>query len=512
MKYGTSNEKKMHERFEELEKIVENAEGIAIDNLLANSNDQRTAEIRVEVKRVTNRRANYLQGCEASFFARCRRWVGRSGNTYEAKQLYRDIDDALELVAWWREAHLDKLSRETVVWNDMRAMARKMVFLLDACSRRDYSDDTESQSFSACVAECQSISITIIYLIDQHPEKVDRVRRCVELFVPIIFVLSQWAQKEDQPGLLGEAHSVISYIGNAIVSLGSKILACEERETNTKYDISNQDLSISNEGREEILNSGLVHDVFELERSLRKIGSSIALRANETIARKRGEDILAFSIQDLKRLQLDQIDLDETSSDLLGNGASGTVKRFFSPSHSKEFAVKIFNKRNGAADEKQHWNRIIREAEVWKSIDATTCRNINKLVGFATIGKSPYPVLVMDVCNQNLHTYRSEKELNLREKLDLMHDIVTGLEFLHARSCAHGDLSPDNILIKSTPFPRRCIAVLADFGSADLMEDLGHNRISVSANIQGGHEYYCAPEFFDPKAAGSLQVSREAHC
>lgn len=49
----------------------------------------------------------------------------------------------------------------------------------------------------------------------------------------------------------------------------------------------------------------------------------------------------------------------------------------------------------------------------------------------------------------------------------LLLDIVSGVEYLHARNVIHGDLKPDNVLLKlDQSCPLGVVAKLTDFGLA----------------------------------------------
>ncbi|EJC99785.1 uncharacterized protein FOMMEDRAFT_31055 [Fomitiporia mediterranea MF3/22] len=157
-----------------------------------------------------------------------------------------------------------------------------------------------------------------------------------------------------------------------------------------------------------------------------------------------------------KSLSQDYIDLDETSSKLLGSGASGTVRKFHTLNTTEQcaylqYAVKIFNRCSEMADETQHYNRITREAEIWTNIKTEQYRNINKLKGFSLIKDSPYPVLVMGICKQSLDSYWRSRRINTKEKL--------------------------NLFIKMD----------------------SHMVIFGCTDTQRGHEHYCAPELFKQK-------------
>jgi serine/threonine protein kinase len=73
----------------------------------------------------------------------------------------------------------------------------------------------------------------------------------------------------------------------------------------------------------------------------------------------------------------------------------------------------------------------------------------------------------------------------------LLLPVCAGLEYLHARNIVHGDLKPDNVLIKKNPqYASGWTAKLTDFGFS---QALGADRTHVS-NFSSGTPYYVAPE------------------
>ena len=72
----------------------------------------------------------------------------------------------------------------------------------------------------------------------------------------------------------------------------------------------------------------------------------------------------------------------------------------------------------------------------------------------------------MELCDQNLKEYliSSNKNLDENKKLEIFKQIVTGYIDLYNNRIIHGDLKPDNILVKDDVFK------IADFGLARILE------------------------------------------
>ncbi|KAJ3431699.1 cyclin-dependent kinase 10 [Anaeramoeba flamelloides] len=70
--------------------------------------------------------------------------------------------------------------------------------------------------------------------------------------------------------------------------------------------------------------------------------------------------------------------------------------------------------------------------------------------------------MVFEYCDNDLHKLINNKEVILESRLvkEIMHQLVSGLEFIHTRWVLHRDLKPDNLLIKNN------VLKIADFGLA----------------------------------------------
>lgn len=101
--------------------------------------------------------------------------------------------------------------------------------------------------------------------------------------------------------------------------------------------------------------------------------------------------------------------------------------------------------------------------------------------------------LVVDYCEGgNLRQLMElEGQLTQGQSLELIADILLGLEYVHSRHIIHGDLKPENILLNQET--TGWVARIADFGTARL------NQITEDADIidcNMGSPAYMAPERF----------------
>lgn len=117
--------------------------------------------------------------------------------------------------------------------------------------------------------------------------------------------------------------------------------------------------------------------------------------------------------------------------------------------------------------------------------------NIVGLLGLEYTAAGRY--LVIDYCQGGTlrHLMDSKLPLSLTQQLQIVQDILLGLEHIHHNHIIHCDLKPENILLKVVPQGWR--AQIADFGIAHFQESTGHQDPS-SGNT--GSPAYMAPERF----------------
>ena len=97
--------------------------------------------------------------------------------------------------------------------------------------------------------------------------------------------------------------------------------------------------------------------------------------------------------------------------------------------------------------------------------------------------------IVMDYCEGGtLRSLIDNSSLDINRSLQLVIDILSGLEFAHGKGIIHRDLKPENILLKVSD--RACTAHISDFGIAQLHS----GDCSTTGNT--GSPAYMAPEQF----------------
>jgi serine/threonine protein kinase len=100
--------------------------------------------------------------------------------------------------------------------------------------------------------------------------------------------------------------------------------------------------------------------------------------------------------------------------------------------------------------------------------------------------------IVMDYCQGGTlrHLMESKLELSLAQKLQIIRDILSGLEHVHDQNVIHCDLKPENILLNVTA--QGWMAQVADFGIAHFNEKTEESGSTGNT----GSPAYMAPERF----------------
>lgn len=116
----------------------------------------------------------------------------------------------------------------------------------------------------------------------------------------------------------------------------------------------------------------------------------------------------------------------------LGTGAAGTIYQVIKD--DKLFAMKVYKEDIGIP------LVAIREINILTRIDHPNVVKMDKVVG-----KSNQICLLMELADMDLYEYINNEKY---DPLQIFSDIVCGLAELHANKIIHGDLKPQNCLVK----------------------------------------------------------------
>lgn len=115
--------------------------------------------------------------------------------------------------------------------------------------------------------------------------------------------------------------------------------------------------------------------------------------------------------------------------------------------------------------------------------------NLVRIIDSGITDNGNYPFYIMPLATSTLRQCINKNTLNLNDKVKLIEDIITGLEFLHSKEVVHRDLKPENILIYEG------VAKIADLGIAHFSEeDKVDENIKTEKSDRLANFQYSAPE------------------
>ena len=160
--------------------------------------------------------------------------------------------------------------------------------------------------------------------------------------------------------------------------------------------------------------------------------------------------------------------------DRLGGGAFGVVYKVIID--GKEYAAKELNHPFDAAR--------MREFLILPQLKH---ENIVCYYGSQNCIPGRRPTLIMELMATNLHIHIESQVISTREKLQIVRNVLCGLQYLHSHSpiIIHRDLTAKNVLLDSSG-----VAKVADFGNARLIDESQLSSLSCGLGTQG----YRAPE------------------
>ncbi len=182
---------------------------------------------------------------------------------------------------------------------------------------------------------------------------------------------------------------------------------------------------------------------------------------------------------------------------VLGTGSFGVVH----PAIHK-FGRRVAAKRIDTRDQ----DKASRIAEDFNRLLTLTHKNIARV--FEVFNQKTETLWVlMELCEHgDLVNYlkpRVERRepISDQEKLKLMLDIGTGVEYLHSKNVVHRDIKPSNVLVTGVP----AVAKLTDFDLSKFFDDPFSTSLMTTP---AGTQAFKAPEFFQRNPEGQINYRR----
>ena len=137
-----------------------------------------------------------------------------------------------------------------------------------------------------------------------------------------------------------------------------------------------------------------------------------------------------------------------------------------------------------------HASKLRREVNLLKKL---LHPHVVRLVGFSVLTSSRCGI-VMEVMDQNLRAYVDSRfavnsPLPQSEVLAIITKVAMGMEYLHSRGVAHGDLKGANVLVRNTKAGRNMDIKIVDFGLSQVLDEEPTSRRSGT-----GTGWWRAPE------------------
>ncbi|CAG9828949.1 unnamed protein product [Diabrotica balteata] len=227
----------------------------------------------------------------------------------------------------------------------------------------------------------------------------------------------------------------------------------------------------------------------------------LARRKEEAKRRRRkkkrtGSSLVSSCFQDLYKL----------TGEVLGEGAYASVQTCVSLFTDQEFAVKIIDKVPGHARA-----RVFREVETFHHCQGHP--NIIQLMEFFEDEEKFYLVFEKINGGQLLRRIQEHKYFSEAAAAEIVREVASALQFMHAKGIAHRDLKPENILCVHRD--QLCPVKICDF-------DLGSGirfQSSVSSPLATpqlltpvGSAEFMAPEVVEAFIGESETTSYDKRC
>ncbi|OHS96962.1 CAMK family protein kinase [Tritrichomonas foetus] len=129
-----------------------------------------------------------------------------------------------------------------------------------------------------------------------------------------------------------------------------------------------------------------------------------------------------------------------------------------------------YNEYNNGNSDFEKIKRFMKEYEIMSQISH---QNILKTYGICYGDSSHPPSILLEYCPTNLKKMIQKLTTEEKERIisEIIHEIISGMSYLHSRGIIHRDLKPENILIDSSKHVKIC-----DFCLCTTMNEHTHTQ------------------------------------
>ncbi len=160
----------------------------------------------------------------------------------------------------------------------------------------------------------------------------------------------------------------------------------------------------------------------------------------------------------------------------------------------RQFALKTIKFTDATESEKyKTLERFNREAQVAAKIQHP---NIVKILDYGLSTEEPIPYIVMEYLDgKSLKKLINNKVLSFSDKLEIIQQVASALQEIHANGICHRDIKPENIMIGES-----LTVKVMDFGVAKTIE----SQLTLTGDLLG------TPNYLSPEAFKSSDIDHRA--
>lgn len=177
----------------------------------------------------------------------------------------------------------------------------------------------------------------------------------------------------------------------------------------------------------------------------------------------------------------------------VGSGGMGTVYKAIDRSRDLTIAIKVLDRRYDVDKKRRKRDYLGREIIIAASLDHPNIIKMHKeiVIQEDRFGNQRRCLLMEYIDGHNLKKYITDRDLSLRQMIDLCIKLARGLDFLHQHGIVHRDVKPGNFLFSRD-------------GKQVKIVDFGLSKSNASWRTRwmkesGGTRLYMSPEQLQKK-------------